>query len=79
MSNDVAAHILAALQQKFGGNPTLNDPVIELGVDSLGIAELLFELESRYGITVDEHVLAEATVGELADYVRARIRPKVGA
>ena len=67
MSNDVAAHILAALQQKFGGNPTLNDPVIELGVDSLGIAELLFELESRYGITVDEHVLAEANVGELAD------------
>lgn len=79
MIDEVAAHILAALKQKFGGNPSLNDPVIELGVDSLGIAELLFELESRYGITVEEHVLAEATVGELAEYVRARIEAKVSA
>ncbi len=44
--------------------------MIELGVDSLGIAELL-RTRTRYGITVDEHVLAEATVGELADYVRS--------
>ncbi len=47
--------ILAADQ--FGGDPMAIDadvPLEELGADSLGYLEFLFELEDDFGITIDQ-------------------------
>ncbi len=37
----------------------------ELGVDSLMLAELMFEAEDRLGISIDSNVVPPKTVGEM--------------
>ena len=46
----------------------------DLGVSSLDLITLLFELEERYNVVVEEAELEPmTTVGELADFLVARI------
>jgi acyl carrier protein len=46
----------------------------DLGVSSLDLITLLFELEERYGVMVEEAELQPmTTVGELSDFLLARI------
>lgn len=59
------------LQNKFGIRPNLDDSLAMLGVDSVSMAELTFEIEKMYGITVDE-MMSVDTVGDLLDYIRKR-------
>ncbi len=42
-----------------------------LGVDSVSMAELTFDLEKMYGITVDD-MMSVDTVENLLDYIRQR-------
>lgn len=76
--NSIEADVLQALQRKFGGSPKPNDELSGLGVDSLGMAELSSELEAHFGVRVEEDVLNVETVGELADYIRAKIPTQAG-
>ena len=59
---------LAATQ--FGGEPDAideNAPVDQLGIDSLGFLEFLFELEDKLGISIPpESVNGVKTLAELA-------------
>jgi acyl carrier protein len=64
--------LLQQLGEKFGGRPKLSDSLILIGVDSVGMAELTFEIEKNYGIRVDDEVLEVDTVQELANYIRQR-------
>jgi acyl carrier protein len=64
--------ILGALKAKFGGQPRSSDYLVDLGVDSLGMAELGAELESQFRIKIDEEVLGVETVQELAEYIRSK-------
>ena len=56
------------LHERVGTQP---DQVVEeallaeLGVDSLMLAELMFEAEDRLGITIDSNVSIPKTVGEI--------------
>ena len=59
------------LQQKFGMRPNLDDSLAMLGVDSVSMAELTFDIEKMYGITVDE-MMSVDTVEDLIDYIRKR-------
>jgi acyl carrier protein len=46
----------------------------DLGISSLDLISLLFELEERYGVVVEEAELSSmTTVGELTDFLIARI------
>jgi acyl carrier protein len=63
--------LLNYLQNKFGMRPNLDDSLAMLGVDSVSMAELTFEIEKMYGITVDEMMSVE-TVENLLDYIRER-------
>ncbi len=46
----------------------------DLGISSLDLISLLFELEERYGIVVEEAELSSmTTVGELIDFLIARV------
>jgi acyl carrier protein len=59
------------LQKKFGIRPGLDDSLAMLGVDSVSMAELTFDIEKMYGITVDA-MMSVDTVEDLLDYIRQR-------
>ncbi len=64
--------IIRRLTEKFGTRPELTDSLVMLGVDSVGMAELTFEIEKMFGIRVEDALLDVETVQDLADYVRQR-------
>ncbi len=41
----------------------------ELGVDSLGVAELLFNIEDEFNITVPPDPVTLATIGDVVGYI----------
>jgi acyl carrier protein len=50
----------------------LTDSLVMLGIDSVGMAELTYDLEQMYKIKVDDGLLNVDTVQDLVDYVRQR-------
>lgn len=68
----VEQEIIDYLRQACGGNPRPSDSLAMIGIDSVGMAELTFELEKRFSIRVDDDVLDVETVSDLAQYVRNR-------
>jgi acyl carrier protein len=66
---------LAAKQ--FGGDPEAvdeNAPVDQLGIDSLGFLEFLFELEDKFGISIPQDSVATVkTLAELTTVINELI------
>ena len=64
------------IRDKYNLDPTALDPhqsMREQGLDSLAVAEFLFEVEDRLGLTLpDEHMQVETLAGlaELIDRMR---------
>lgn len=57
------------LQDRVGTEPEQVVPsavLVDLGVDSLMLAELMFEAEDELGITIDSDVTMPKTVGEMS-------------
>ena len=71
----VEQEIVDYLRKAVGGNPRASDSLAVIGIDSVGMAELTFELEKRFSIRVDDDVLDLETVADLASYVRQRQKP----
>ena len=69
---------LAATQ--FGGEPDAIDadaPVDQLGIDSLGFLEFLFELEDKFGMPIpQESVVNVKTLRELASVIDELVAAK---
>lgn len=64
--------IIDRLAEKFGIQPELSDSLVMIGVDSVGMAELTFDIEKMFQIKVDDALLEVETVQDLVDYVRMR-------
>ncbi len=62
--------VINRLKEKFGGNPTTEDHLGLMGMDSVGMAELTIELEKEFDVKVRDDIVEIHTVQELADYVR---------
>ena len=66
------------IRDKYNIDPATLDPQVsmrEQGLDSLAVAEFLFEVEDRLGLTLpDEHMHIETLAGlaELIDRLRAK-------
>lgn len=71
----IEQEIVDYLRKAVGGNPRISDSLAVIGIDSVGMAELTFELEKRFSIRVDDDVLDLETVADLASYVRQRQKP----
>lgn len=69
--------LVRQLREKFGGDPKLNDTLMLIGVDSVGMAELTLEIEKQFNVRVDDSILDAETVQDLADYIRQRQSAKV--
>lgn len=70
--HSIEENLVHRLSEKFGERPELSDSLVMLGVDSVGMAELTFEIEQVFKIKVDDALLEVETVQELADYIRDR-------
>ena len=44
-------------------------PLEGLGIDSLGVAELLFNVEDEFGITLPPEPVQLPTIGDVVDYI----------
>ncbi|MCU0721103.1 MAG: acyl carrier protein [Pirellula sp.] len=53
--------------------PSPDDSLALIGVDSVAMAELTFELEKRFSIQIDDDVLDVDTIRELTHYVISRM------
>lgn len=68
-THDRLAHILAG-EYNLPKEKLLPEARLEdLGVDSLGVMELLFKIEDEFGIQVPTDQTELATVGDLVNYV----------
>jgi acyl carrier protein len=60
------ALVCELLRGKFGGNPKPGDALVDLEIDSLGMAELALELERTFQVRIDDSILDARTIAELA-------------
>jgi acyl carrier protein len=70
--DSIEERLLTSFAEKFGSRPELSDGLAFIGVDSVGMAELTFEIEEEFGIRVGDDILNTDTVQDLADYIRQR-------
>lgn len=72
-SEDTLQDICNLAAENFGGDPAALDPdapIQQLGADSLGYLEFLFELEGHFEITIEQETVAKVkTLRELAALV----------
>jgi acyl carrier protein len=70
------------LHDRLGAAPEAVVPgalLADLGVDSLMLAELMFEAEDRLGISIDSRVVIPKTVGEMVTLIDSLRAAKVAA
>ena len=53
-------------------------PLESLGIDSLGAAELLFNVEDEFGITLPPEPVQLPTIGDVVDYIDRLIASQRG-
>jgi len=70
--DSIEIEIRRALEEETGRRPRATDPLSDLGLDSLRMAELATRLENQFGIRVDEELLDVDTVADLTHYIRSR-------
>lgn len=58
---------------------TLESPLEALGIDSLGVAELLFTVEDEFKVKVSTEPVKLATVGDVVSYIDALVAAQHGA
>jgi acyl carrier protein len=67
---DTLPRIKELAAKQFGGEPDAideNAPIDQLGIDSLGFLEFLFELEDKFGFPIPQESVANVkTLAELA-------------
>lgn len=73
--NEIEQRVLAYLKSavgELGGEPSLSSRLIDLGVDSFGLFDLLLGLEAEFNISIQDEDFSIATfrtVGDMANYV----------
>lgn len=72
----------ALLVRDYGIAPdamTLQAPLDGLGLDSLGVAELLFNIEDEFRVAVPAEPVPLATVGDVVDFIDGLVAAQHGA
>ena len=57
---------------------TLETPFENLGIDSLGLAEMLFTLEDEFKVTVSQDPVQLVTVADVVEYIDALLAARAG-
>ena len=56
----------------------LETPFDSLGIDSLGLAEMLFTLEDEFKVSVSQDPVQLVTVADVVDYIDGRVAARGG-
>ena len=70
--DEIEKRLAEAVRVRYGRVAESGTALASLGVDSMQMADLVGDLEREFHIEVDQDVFDAETLGELADYVRAR-------
>ncbi len=70
--DSIEQYILERVRFHTDEDVTLSDSLAIVGIDSVTMAELTFELERHFKIRVGDDVVQVETIGELVEYVRER-------
>ena len=71
MQADIQAWLSTKLSERLkGADVTASSELMNLGVDSLEAANLVFEIEEEYGVQIDpEDIFEYSSVRKLADHI----------
>ena len=72
MRNETFERLRDLLARDFSADPStirIDTPLDQLGIDSLGVTELLFSLEDLFDIRVPHEAVPLASVGDVVDYI----------
>jgi len=67
--SDVRQFVLDLVREKAGMEPQPHQPLGFSGIDSVTLAEVSYEIEQRYKISIGEEAFELETLNELIDYV----------
>lgn len=80
---DIAAEVIAIIAKRMpagNGIPAVSDRIDDLGIDSLGAVELIFDLEEKFDIEIpfnaNDAKFQFETVGEIVHAVEGFVRGK---
>ena len=73
-SRQVAEKVLTIVRAKTSGPVTLEATFDSLGLDSLAMAEVVFEIEAAFQIRTDERLLNLRSIGEVVEYVANKVK-----
>ena len=79
---DVMQDIRVLMQERFSVAPEQlapENPLANLGIDSLSALEFMFELEDRFGIALGEDRVSAVTVGDVAAMVQRALEARNAA
>jgi acyl carrier protein len=69
---ETQAQVMEYLTKVVGTQPHLEDSLAMIGIDSVAMAEMTFELEKRFGIKIDDEILDVESVRQLVEYLHSR-------
>jgi acyl carrier protein len=73
-SDTIAEKVLAIVRAKTPGPVSQESTFDSLGLDSLAMAEVVFEIENTFQIRTDERLLNLRTIREVVDYVADKVK-----
>jgi acyl carrier protein len=83
LDNPIAERLMAMAARRSGAESLsvdLKTTMNELGIDSLGMAELMFDLDDEFGIEItDEHMLEMKLVSDLVTLIETLVAAKATA
>jgi len=82
--HDIASEVTSMIADKGTGSaaPIISDSLAELGLDSLQVVELTFEIEERFNIEISFNAnfdIEAKTVGDLIEEVERLVAIKANA
>jgi acyl carrier protein len=69
---ETQVQVIDYLAKIVGSKPDLEDSLAMIGIDSVAMAELTFDLEKRFAIKIDDEILDVQTVRQLVQYLHQR-------
>jgi acyl carrier protein len=70
--NTTLPRLRALLVKDYKLDPAALDPdapLADLGIDSLGVAELMFNIEDEFRVTIPGDPVALRTIGDVVEYI----------
>jgi acyl carrier protein len=69
---ETQTQVIEYLSKLVGSRPHLDDSLAMIGIDSVAMAEMTFELEKRFSLKIDDEILDVESVRQLVHYLHQR-------